>query len=109
MQDFSSIVFSDEGQILFGSIDPDLDYNQLIRPWKSRLGIFYIEHQSIYTDMKLIYLTLLSIFNRKKALDQINRMLKNFSADEKLIIVSSRKSPLVPYPPPGSDFIVKKV
>ena len=41
-------------------------------------------------------------------MDQINRMLKNFSADEKLIIVSSRKSPLVPYPPPGSDFYSKK-
>ena len=40
--DFSSIVFSDEGDILEGSEDPDLDYNQLIRPWKSRLGIFYV-------------------------------------------------------------------
>ena len=36
--DFASIVFSDEGDILEGSKDPDLDYNQLIRPWKSRLG-----------------------------------------------------------------------
>ena len=33
--DFSSIVFSDEGEILEGSNDPDLDYNQLIRPWKN--------------------------------------------------------------------------
>ena len=44
--DFSSIVFSDEGEILKESDDPDLDYNQLIRPWKSRLGIFYIENRS---------------------------------------------------------------
>ena len=41
--DFSSIVFSDEGDILSGSDDPDLLYNQLIRPWKSRLSLFYIE------------------------------------------------------------------
>ena len=44
--DFSSIVFSDEGEILKDSDDPDLDYNQLIRPWKSRLGILYIENRS---------------------------------------------------------------
>ena len=40
--DFSSIVFSDEGDILEGKINPDLTYNQLIRPWKSRLGLIYI-------------------------------------------------------------------
>ena len=45
--DFASIVFSDEGDILDGSNDPDLDYNQLIRPWKSRLGIFYIENNNV--------------------------------------------------------------
>ena len=37
--DFSSIIFSDEGDILSGLDDPDIAYNQLIRPWKSRLGI----------------------------------------------------------------------
>ncbi len=36
--DLSSIVFSDEGEILKDASDPDLTYNQLIRPWKSRLG-----------------------------------------------------------------------
>ena len=46
--DFSSIVFSDEGEILEGKKDPDLSYNQLIRPWKSRLGLAYIENQSIF-------------------------------------------------------------
>ena len=30
--DFASIVFSDEGNILEGSDDPDRDYNDLIRP-----------------------------------------------------------------------------
>ena len=40
--DFSSIVFSDEGDILKDKKDPDLAYNQLIRPGKGKLGIFYI-------------------------------------------------------------------
>ena len=42
--DFSSIVFSDEGDILKEKDDPDLAYNQLIRPWKSRLGLIYIKN-----------------------------------------------------------------
>ena len=38
--DYASIVFSDEGAILKDEPDPDLSYNQLIRPWKSRLSLF---------------------------------------------------------------------
>ena len=40
--DISSIVFSDEGDILSEFDDPDLAYNQYIRPYKSSLGLFYI-------------------------------------------------------------------
>ena len=40
--DLASIVFSDEGDILEGSSDADLDYNQVIRPGKGYLGLFYI-------------------------------------------------------------------
>ncbi len=104
--DFSSIVFSDEGDILEGSEDSDLDYNQLIRPWKSRLGILYIIHQSMLLDIKLILLTVTSIISRQIALNSINRMLSKFSADEKLIEIVKRESRLIPYPPPGADIIV---
>ena len=54
--DFSSIVFSDEGEILEGKKNPDLSYNQLIRPWKSRLGLAYIENQSFFLDIQIILL-----------------------------------------------------
>ena len=104
--DFASIVFSDEGYILDGSDDPDLDYNQLIRPWKSRLGLFYINNKSFFLDIKLIILTVLSILSREKALEYITRILSNLDADRELIEVSKRKTSLVPYPPPGTDKIV---
>ena len=52
--DFASIVFSDEGNILTGSDDPDLKSNQVIRPWKSRLGLFYIENWSVILDWKIV-------------------------------------------------------
>ena len=41
--DLASIVFADEGEILAGAADPDLLYNQIIRPWKSRLALLYLE------------------------------------------------------------------
>jgi lipopolysaccharide/colanic/teichoic acid biosynthesis glycosyltransferase len=104
--DFASIVFSDEGDILEGSLDPDLDYNQLIRPWKSQLGIFYINNRSIWIDIQLMFFTAIAIISKSKSIRSINKILINNFADEKLVSVSLRESPLVPHPPPGSDNIV---
>ena len=61
--DFSSIIFSDEGEILSGSKDPDLKYNQIIRPWKSRLGILYIQNASFLLDFKLLKLDIYFFFS----------------------------------------------
>ncbi len=105
--DFSSIVFADEGDILVGYDDPDLAYNQLIRPWKSRLGILYIENHSTFLDIKLLFLTILSLFSRKKALKKLCLILKNLNADSNVIKAASRLEELVPYPPPGIDSIVE--
>ena len=66
--DFSSIIFSDEGEILSNYDDPDLAYNQIIRPWKSRLGILYIEKRSFVLDLKLILLTAISLISKKHQL-----------------------------------------
>ena len=104
--DFSSIVFSDENEMLKDSKDPDIDYNQLIRPWKSRLGLLYIENASFKLDIILIFYTIISIFSRSKALRGLCELLKKMDAPEDVIRVSKRQSVLVPYPPPGSDSIV---
>ncbi len=105
--DLASIVFSDEGDILSGSPNPDLDYNQLIRPWKSRLGLFYIKNKSIALDVKLIILTALSILSKKSALIKIKNILESYNADKSLIRIATRKDKLTPHPPPGSDTIVQ--
>ena len=105
--DFSSIVFSDEGEILAGSEDPDLKYNQIIRPWKSRLGLFYINNSSLYVDLILVSLTIIAIFNRAFALKKLSDLLKVLGADEELVKISTRETDLIPYPPPGSNEIVK--
>lgn len=105
--DIASIVFADEGEILKDSADPDLSYNQLIRPSKSRLGLLYVEHASLRIDFVLIFTTVLALFSRGMALQVICKVLKNMSAEKALIEVASRNKPLIPSPPPGSDQIVQ--
>lgn len=104
--DISSIVFADEGEILKDSQDPDLDYNQLIRPWKSRLGLLYIDHLSLLLDIRLILLTAAAIISRKRALDGIQRILDDLNVDEKVKQAAKREEKLVPYPPPGATEVV---
>jgi len=104
--DFSSIVFSDENDILKDSKHPDIDYNQLIRPWKSRLGLLYVEHRSFLLDCALVLLTVLAIVSRKKALWGVNRLLKWLDAPADVIRVSKREDVLVPFSPPGADAVV---
>jgi lipopolysaccharide/colanic/teichoic acid biosynthesis glycosyltransferase len=104
--DFSSIVFSDEGEILKNREDPDISYNQLIRPWKSHFGIFYIESRSFWIDIKLIYFTVIAIISRDKALKKISKLLISLNADKELIQVSLRNEELTPTPPPGASKIV---
>ena len=104
--DFSSIVFSDEGEILAGTDDPDLSYNQLIRPWKSRLGLAYIEHQSIALDIQIIFSTVIAIISKPKALIWVARRLDKLGIDADTVRVAKRESDLYPYPPPGADEVV---
>jgi lipopolysaccharide/colanic/teichoic acid biosynthesis glycosyltransferase len=99
--DFSSIIFADENDILSDSEDPDLDYDLLIRPWKSRLGLFYVEKQSMIMDIFLMVLTLVGIVSRKKALKGVTHLLTKLDADPTLIQISKRTDPLQPHTPPG--------
>ncbi len=104
--DFSSIVFSDEGDILKDQSDPDIAYNQLIRPGKSMLGIFYIENRTFIIDIQLIYLTVLAIISKEKSLNLLSVILKKLGANDLLINIASRKQNLYPMSPPGAQNIV---
>lgn len=104
--DISSIVFSDEGDILKDQPDPDIAYNQLIRPGKSMLGLLYIENQSLWLDIKLCFLTVIAVLSRDKALAGVQAILKDINAPEALRQLALRQQPLVPQAPPGGDRIV---
>lgn len=104
--DFASIVFSDENDILRDCVDPDIGYNQLIRPWKSRLGLLYVENSNLFLDIKLIFLTVIAIVSREMALKGVNKILCQLSAPEEVVVVSRRSCKLEPCAPPGSNCIV---
>ena len=104
--DFSSIVFSDEGDVLKDQADPDIAYNQLIRPGKSMLGLFYIEHRSLLLDIQLCLLTAIAILSRDRALAGVTGLLRKLGANAQLLEIAARNKPLLPMPPPGGTRIV---
>ena len=104
--DFASIVFADEGEILEGSPDPDLRYNQVIRPWKSRLGLHYIAHRGLRLDIRLMAATLLAALSRRRTLAWVAEMLAETGADPALVAVARREAPLAAAAPPGAADVV---
>jgi len=104
--DMASIVFADESDILKGHDDPDLAYNQLVRPWKSRLGLLYVKHFSFWLDLRLIFLTILAIVRRRLAVLRVGRLVQELGGDDALCAVSRRETELTPHPPPGMQEIV---
>ena len=104
--DLASIVFADEGDILADEPDPDIAYNQLIRPGKSRLGLFYVKHRTLGIDLAALRLTVMNSLDREKALAGVSKLLEAHGADADLAQLALRKAPLVPSAPPGLDHIV---
>ena len=89
--DPSSIIFSDEALLLKDSNDPDKKYNKLIRPWKSRFSLWYVENISLKLDIQLCFLTFLSLFNRKLALKKLSKILINTGQFELGVICRREK------------------
>jgi len=106
--DISSIVFSDEGEILMGAEDPDLKYHQIIRPWKSRLGLLYVQQSRLIVDLKIIFLTITNTFQRTWTLQCLSRIVAQLGGDAELIEVTSRSKPLSAKPPPGADRVIQR-
>jgi len=101
--DLSSIVFSDEGDILNGAEHPDLLYNQIIRPWKNRLALWYISNMTLTLDVRICWLTVLAILDKPRAIAGVVALLERGGADSDLIAVCRRDVDLPAAPPPGSD------
>lgn len=59
--DLASLLFANEGEILKGSLDPDMDYLKKIHPEKIRLSLEYVRDHSLWGDMKIILQTILVV------------------------------------------------
>lgn len=97
--DLASIVFSDEGDILRDEPDPDGAYDRLIRPWKGRFGLLYAKNAGVALDLRLIWLTVLAILDKPRALKGVEREVRALGADPQLVAVARRDRPLVPSEP----------
>jgi len=106
--DISSIVFADQGDITMGHANTHLAYNQLIRPWKSRLALLYVKKRNIVLDVQLCCLTLYNFVSRPRALKALARVVENLTDDANLVAVVRRDFELAPTPPPGSVEIVSE-
>jgi len=100
--DIASIVFADEGEILRGHDDADAAYDRLIRPWKSRMGLFYIDHRSLWMDLQLIWLTVMGILSRESALRGASRILESRGAPSDLVRIALRRERLEEVVPTNS-------
>lgn len=92
--DISSIVFSDEGEILKDSADPDADYTRLIRPWKGRLGMLYVRNASPWLNLRLIWLTVVALAGKECALAKLQPLLAQLGASVEEQRVARRQEPL---------------
>ena len=89
------------------SKDPNLDYNQLVRPWKGRLGMIYVKQFSLVLYFQIIVLTALNVIHRKTALKFVCEILKKRQASKQILQVAARQEKLYPMAPLGSEEIVR--
>lgn len=59
--DYASLRFSNEGEILKGSPDPDRTYLEKIHPIKTQLAVDYVKTRTFWMDMQIILKTVASI------------------------------------------------
>lgn len=59
--DFASIEFKDENSLLEGATDPHQTYINEILPIKQKYYLQYVDQQSIWLDIKLIFQTIVAI------------------------------------------------
>jgi lipopolysaccharide/colanic/teichoic acid biosynthesis glycosyltransferase len=90
--DYASIVFADEGEILAQHDDPGAAYERIIRPIKSRLGVFYVTNHSFTDDIRLIWLTVRSSVGRPKALASVSELLRSRGAEPELVQAALRSN-----------------
>lgn len=106
LSDYASIIFSNLGNLISGHENPNIAYNQLVRPWKGKLGCLYVNTNSLKYDLLIILATLISIFNLSRALSIVAFCLRQLNVEDDFQSILKVHKILVPLPPFGSCEIV---
>lgn len=81
--DWASIWNADEGAVLKGAANVEKAYEELIRPTKLKLQLKYAQENSLWNDLKIVFLTILALCKPKcEGLREIG----NFQSKNKLQI-----------------------
>ena len=89
----ASVVFRDEEELMAKSELPTRQfYNEKIAPYKGQLGIWYLEHGTIMTDLKVIFITFwVVVFPKSQLLFKALKGLPESALFEKKSLVPSRR------------------
>ena len=60
--DLASIRYRDENELLARAVDPELEYIEVILPSKLRYALDYVEHATLAGDLRVLGLTLRTVF-----------------------------------------------
>lgn len=63
--DWATLWDHDEGALLAKYDDPDKAYLEIIRPMKTKLQLEYAKKHNLFIDLKIIWLTVKTIFSKK--------------------------------------------
>lgn len=86
--DLSSIVYADLAERIRGYDDPNLAYRRLVRPGKSRLGLFYVDRGTFWMDIAIVVATVLGLVSRRGALRLVRTILNGYGADAELLALT---------------------
>jgi lipopolysaccharide/colanic/teichoic acid biosynthesis glycosyltransferase len=62
--DLASIRYRDENALLAAAADPEREYAEVVLPAKLRYAAEYVDHATLATDLRLLGLTLKTLFTR---------------------------------------------
>jgi lipopolysaccharide/colanic/teichoic acid biosynthesis glycosyltransferase len=82
--DWASIWNSNEAAVLEGSYDPEKTYEELIRPTKLALQLFYVRNHSLFVDLKILFHTAFKLIRE----DWVPRELKPYGRVRRYRMVS---------------------
>lgn len=99
--DPASLVFADEAEILRGEADPDAAYDQRIRPWKSRIGLWSAQETGLAHYFAVLVWTAVATAARGAALARVARWLEQRGAPAYVCRIARRREAPPPGLPPG--------